>query len=705
MPVNNKRFLLNSILLILLVLQISVIYISYQCIQQLSRSNRLVAQSFEVMNSINVLRASVLEIQNAQRGYVITGESNQFVEYNRSISSLFQKFSLLSDLVSDNPRQVRRCAQLIPLLKERVSFSNDIINVFKKQGFIQAQNLIKTDKGIIITMRVQTITNEMITEELMLLQGRNHVLAEKTALTENYLVATIITTFCFLTGLFILINFQHSRQIHVEKKRKEVESQLKGIIEGTTDAIAAIDNDYNFITFNKAFKKDFRNLFGIQISVGMNIKEILSALPEFEKLEHFLDLWRRALQGEEFTIITQLGINDKAYSFEVTSSLIHNNQQEIIGASQILRNVTERLEQAKKLTHSNLDLAEGMAEIKKKNQAISLLNSLSSTLQTCLTVEETFSAITTYCVKILPKTNGMLYLSHPSGNYMNAVMQWGAPHEQEEVISPTQCWALRRGQIHRYFDSENSISCKHVQNTENISPYLCLPLQAQNESIGLLYVEFNEVGSHNSDDIQRYFSDYELMINTIAETIALSLANIKLRDTLKIRSIRDSLTGLFNRTYLEESFGRELLRAQRQNNKLAVVMMDLDHFKTINDTFGHEAGDLVLKEVGKLLLEETRNSDIACRYGGEEILLLFFDISNGEDAVKRVDTIREKISRIKVVHHGEIVAPIRASFGIALLPNHGLEPTALVEAADTALYQSKKNGRNLVSLAPEPVRN
>jgi diguanylate cyclase (GGDEF)-like protein len=112
------------------------------------------------------------------------------------------------------------------------------------------------------------------------------------------------------------------------------------------------------------------------------------------------------------------------------------------------------------------------------------------------------------------------------------------------------------------------------------------------------------------------------LAETVAEHIALALGNLKLREKLQIQNIRDPLTGLFNRRYLEESLAREIYCAERKQQRLGIIMLDVDHFKRFNDTFGHEAGDLLLQELGNFLQTSIRKSDIACRYGGEEFLLM-----------------------------------------------------------------------------------
>ncbi|MGH8724147.1 MAG: GGDEF domain-containing protein, partial [Burkholderiales bacterium] len=150
-----------------------------------------------------------------------------------------------------------------------------------------------------------------------------------------------------------------------------------------------------------------------------------------------------------------------------------------------------------------------------------------------------------------------------------------------------------------------------------------------------------------------------------------------------------------NRRSLQEFLQREWLRATRRQSSLAVVMIDLDHFKRINDSYGHEAGDVVLIEIAALLKAHVRGSDAACRFGGEEFVLVLPDA--GIDGVKRrADGIREAIARLQITFQGRPLGRISASLGVALFPDHAADPEALLRASDLAMYEAKRAGRDRV---------
>ncbi|MEB3232862.1 MAG: diguanylate cyclase, partial [Leptolyngbyaceae bacterium] len=177
-----------------------------------------------------------------------------------------------------------------------------------------------------------------------------------------------------------------------------------------------------------------------------------------------------------------------------------------------------------------------------------------------------------------------------------------------------------------------------------------------------------------------------------------AIANLRLRETLHYQSIRDPLTGLFNRRYLEESLAQELIRAQRKQHPIGVIMIDVDHFKGFNDTYGHDAGDLVLQTISDLIRENIRGSDIACRYGGEELTLVLPESSLIATAT-RAETLRQSISRLQLTHNNQRLETVTASFGVSCFPQHGIAGNALIQAADAALYQAKYAGRNQVVTA------
>jgi diguanylate cyclase (GGDEF)-like protein len=222
---------------------------------------------------------------------------------------------------------------------------------------------------------------------------------------------------------------------------------------------------------------------------------------------------------------------------------------------------------------------------------------------------------------------------------------------------------------------------------------------AQGNTVGVLNLEFEnseefkpDSGAKNSRD-----SRQRLAISA-ASQIALSLASLQLRETLREQSIRDPLTRLFNRRFLEESLERELQLASRKKHSLAVLFLDLDHFKRFNDTFGHDAGDLVLQSIADLFRTFFRSTDICCRYGGEEFAIILPEAS-AQAAAVRADALRSEIKRLRLQYKGQALGPLSLSAGVAAFPEHGSTSDELLKIADQCLYESKASGRDVVTAA------
>jgi diguanylate cyclase (GGDEF)-like protein len=213
------------------------------------------------------------------------------------------------------------------------------------------------------------------------------------------------------------------------------------------------------------------------------------------------------------------------------------------------------------------------------------------------------------------------------------------------------------------------------------------------------YVDLVEEGIWTMSDVTERSELAEAM-RAVNDHLMERLGEIQsLQEQLREQAIRDVLTGLFNRRYLDEVFERELARAMREGYPLTVMMLDLDHFKKLNDTYGHQAGDEVLKSLGNMLRKNARTEDIPCRYGGEEFLLVLPNMSLA-DARVRAEQLREKFESMHIAF-GQFSMAGTLSIGIATFPGHGRTRDELIEGADQALYAAKHNGRNRVEVCPE----
>jgi diguanylate cyclase (GGDEF)-like protein len=217
---------------------------------------------------------------------------------------------------------------------------------------------------------------------------------------------------------------------------------------------------------------------------------------------------------------------------------------------------------------------------------------------------------------------------------------------------------------------------------------------AQGETIGLLYLESLSPGIGQTPG---NLATHD--IDIFVENISLAMGNQRLRQSLRDQSIRDPLTGLFNRRYLEEALELDLARARRSNSCVSIIMIDADHFKTFNDTFGHDAGDLVLKRIAEAMQANIRKGDLACRYGGEEFIIVLHSAPIG-DAMARAEDLRQAIKSMSLTHRAQSLGTVTISLGVASFPDHAQDGAALITAADQAMYEAKRTGRDQVASAP-----
>lgn len=328
-------------------------------------------------------------------------------------------------------------------------------------------------------------------------------------------------------------------------------------------------------------------------------------------------------------------------------------------------------------------------ELSQANFEIRSLSRISDSLQACLSLEEAYRVIPRLVQKLFPLHSGIIYTISSSGNIVEAATTWGNNLASQLVFSPNDCWGIRCGRPHLFENTYSSLACSHFTQPVAEECY-CVPMMAQGEALGLFYLQAPERG--------KFTEAKQQLAVTVAEHIALALANLRLRETLKNQSIRDPLTGLFNRRYLEESLERELLRAERQKHSVGVIMIDIDHFKKLNDTFGHEAGDIVLQELAVFLQGSIRGSDIACRYGGEEFTLILPEATL-EVTKQRAEQLREGAKHLHVHYRRQPIGRITLSLGVASFPSEASSASAVLRAADEALYKAKSTGRDRVQIA------
>ncbi|MGL6029894.1 MAG: diguanylate cyclase [Legionella sp.] len=685
-----NKVTLNVIFIPALILLFLVSVYLYHQVNSLITANHWVVHTEEVIQKTDAVLYEMVDIESHQRGFLISGNDQYLTELDDAKNRLQREIDSLELLTKDNSEQKKRVAVFSDLIEQRISMLGKVAKL-KMENKFDADGFTQFTRSQELSSRVKGLGQEIKSVESVLLSERNQNALSRASYTNAILIIGSGFGILSLLVAFILTNSELSQRQTMESKNKKSQMRLRGIIESATDMIAAFDKDNNFIIFNQPYQREFKKLFNKSIKVGMSLEQ---ALHDIGPERHELALqWQNSLTQNESSQNLELMEQEQQVVYELNVSHIHNDENEMDGSVQIIRNISRRIHEHFELQRSYESLATGMKKLQDKNEQITLLVEMSDIMLACSSQDELSHVMTKYSGRMLQFSKGFLYMMHPSKNYLEIIASWGDATPQTVTFSPDQCWAIRRGRTHQVNINHEELICDHVTPAEEPEILLCVPLMAQNDIYGMLYLEVQP------EEIVR-MEDHKLLINAFAELTALALANVRLRENLRYQSIRDPLTGLYNRRYLEDFMIKQLHQAERSGTPLSVLMMDLDHFKKLNDTYGHDAGDAALKEFGKILQNDIRMSDVASRYGGEEFIVVLYD-ADANAAKKRAENIRDAISMVHIKYGAQLVGPITVSIGIAEYPKDGRTLEALIENADQALYYAKNHGRNQVVMCSQ----
>jgi diguanylate cyclase (GGDEF)-like protein len=324
------------------------------------------------------------------------------------------------------------------------------------------------------------------------------------------------------------------------------------------------------------------------------------------------------------------------------------------------------------------------------NRQVAMLNRMGDLFQSCITAEDAYHVIALAGPQLFPGKAGALYLLDSDLDRARVATRWGTLRLPEDEFARDACMALRRGRKYWVAPGRPGRPCQHVGPAEG-AVYVCMPLVALGEVMGVLHIR--DAGPRPASDID----DGTLALaQAAADSMALALAYVRVRQTLREQSIRDPLTGLFNRRYMQEFLKSELRRAGRGGYPVGLILLDLDHFKAFNDTFGHAAGDAVLRDLGDCLRSHVRQEDIACRFGGEEFVLILPQATPAV-ARERAEQVRQVVKALHLRQPGgAALKPLSASLGVASFPADGADGEQLLRAADETMYTAKRWGGDRV---------
>ena len=350
-------------------------------------------------------------------------------------------------------------------------------------------------------------------------------------------------------------------------------------------------------------------------------------------------------------------------------------------------------ERTSELHLANEELARHATQLKQRREEMETLGRLTDQLQACQATSEAYAVIGAYVSEMFTGLSGALYAHSDQDSIWLRVAQWGAVDIQAESFEGNQCWAVRTGHLYSVTRPEPALMCGHVL-AGLTARYLCVPVIARGHTLAMLHI----IEDDNLSCVLNWEAAEQLS-RAISEQIGLALSNLNLREQLEVQAENDPLTGLFNRRYMDAALQREIQRASRTGSPVSVLVIDVDHFKQFNDTYGHDKGDEVLRGLADFLKKNIRGGDIACRYGGEEFVVIFPN-SNAENAANKAERLRKDLTNDAALHQDS--GTITISIGVAAFPEHGQAPDQIFKAADSALYQSKHAGRNRVTRYTPP---
>jgi diguanylate cyclase (GGDEF)-like protein len=333
--------------------------------------------------------------------------------------------------------------------------------------------------------------------------------------------------------------------------------------------------------------------------------------------------------------------------------------------------------------------------LKRRSWESILLKSARDELQLCMTLEDAQTCAVRHFQELVPGSNGAVLIINNSRNMLEIAASWNDPKALADISTLDTCCGLRTGRPRWRRPGQSEINCSHFSGVPPDN-YVCIPLAAHGDTLGFAYLAFP------TSEIAGLALTRETLLQEMVELASMSFAGLRIRAKLESESIRDSLTGLFNRRFMEVALERELLRAARRSAPLALLMMDVDHFKSFNDSFGHEAGDTILREIAECFGQAVRSEDIICRYGGEEFVIILPEIS-AQLALQRAEQIRTAVNDMNIQFRGQSLRKISLSIGVAMYPNPASDVQDLLRFADAALYKAKHAGRNQVQFAAQSV--
>jgi diguanylate cyclase (GGDEF)-like protein/PAS domain S-box-containing protein len=479
----------------------------------------------------------------------------------------------------------------------------------------------------------------------------------------------------------------------IERKRAEEE-----IIQRQRDLETLLDGLPGFAFFKdkngvyRMANKKFCDSLGISTEsiVGKTDYDIF---PQYLADKYSADD-RVVIEGGQPFVIGEEEMAEGNLTVKVTTRKVPLKEQngEVVGLVGLGFDVTEIKQAEQALRETQAQLAQRVQELERRTHEITLLTELVNMLQICSKPSEAYSVISQLGRQLFPELDGELFLMDEARHTLELRSGWGeSAMNYILAFHPEDCWGLRRGRPYVVLDTNASLLCKHVGILSEEIDYCCIPVISQGKDIGVLHLR-------TRPGIEMLTNAHQQLAQAMTEQVGLALANMQLRENMREQALRDPLSGLYNRYFMQASLENELSHARRDSHPVSLIMIDIDHFRELNANFGHPRVDEMLSELGRLLKNSIRAGDIACRYGGDEFLLILPN-TQLEVARLRGEQLRSQIKTISIRNPAGKYLNITASLGIATWPDHGDTATDLLMAADGAMFRAKEEGRDRIVVA------
>ena len=381
----------------------------------------------------------------------------------------------------------------------------------------------------------------------------------------------------------------------------------------------------------------------------------------------------------------------------LTAVVLKDRQGNTVGFQGTIKDITDMKRTEEALFQANERLSELLVATKHRNEEITVLAEMSQAVQSSKDMETAYRRAAEHMSRLFETDSG--FISEVDGNAQTAVIKasFGSP-AGKTVFVISDCYSLQQGKLHESLGSDPATLCPHLTDFTGYS--MDMPLTTAGGAAWLLALH-KAAGGGTDPALGRAWLEARRSLFMLAgQELSAALSNVRLRETLREQAIRDPLTGLHNRRYMEEALDRELRRSKRSGTSIGFIMADLDHFKGFNDTYGHEAGDRLLQAVANRIRNVIRVEDIACRYGGEEFFIILPSASL-RVAYERALQIRKEVDELVFTYVDQRLRNVTISLGVSAFPAHGSDILTLVRAADQAMYEAKRRGRDRVVMAEE----